>query len=242
MDPSRPRKSKKVKSNPERNVVCCVCGGEQKDQYEKFRTCSGCKEKLGTRRYFCSRACQKMDWKTHREWCGSHDFWEYPHKPLLAGDTDDFERRAPAALLCQMALIDSDPDVLYNIAPCTDNVVRFAIRDKMLNVSFRRLRDKAFTTRDPELIAILGQILVDAVHEQSSVVAEEDSLTARRIDNVLSQLVEEYNVPHIADMVLELLEEQKLDPLGRTQLQCVHEENMSKHPSDFWKGLARPLD
>lgn len=126
------RKSKRAKS------ICCVCGVEQKNQSEKFRSCSGCKEKLGTRRYFCSRyvnlastvsgsfllyatkifsACQKTDWKTHRERCGSQDFWDYPHKPLLAAEAN-FER--PTALRCQISLIDSSPDVLYNIAPGTD--------------------------------------------------------------------------------------------------------------------------
>ncbi|KAJ7872977.1 hypothetical protein B0H13DRAFT_2669351 [Mycena leptocephala] len=238
MEQNRSRKSKKAKSSTDRKVVCCVCGGEQEYQSEKFRSCSGCKEKLGTRRYFCSRACQKADWKTHREWCGSHDFWEYPHKPLLVTEAD-FER--PAALRCQIALIDSDPDVLYNIAPCTDDVVRFAIHDKMLNVSFRRVRDKAFTTRDPELIAILGQVLVGAVQKQEDG-AGNQTVTPLRIENVYSQLEEEYDVPDIADMILDLLHEQKLDPSGRTKLQCVHQENMSKHASDFWKGLASPLD
>ncbi|KAJ7812633.1 hypothetical protein B0H14DRAFT_2856393, partial [Mycena olivaceomarginata] len=145
------RKSKRAKS------ICCVCGVEQKNQLEKFRSCSGCKEKLGTRRYFCSRACQKTDWKTHREWCGSQDFWDYPHKPLLAAEAN-FER--PTALRCQISLIDSSPDVLYNIAPGTDDAVRFKISDKMLNVSFRRVRDNAFTTRDPHSIAVLAQVLV----------------------------------------------------------------------------------
>lgn len=62
-------------------------------------------------------ACQKTDWKTHREWCGSQDFWDYPHKPLLATPAT-FER--PAALRCQLALIDADPEVLYTLAPGTD--------------------------------------------------------------------------------------------------------------------------
>ncbi|KAJ7268168.1 hypothetical protein B0H12DRAFT_95931 [Mycena haematopus] len=55
MDRTPLRKSKKTKSGSDRNIICCVCGGEQKNQSEKFRSCSGCKEKLGTRRYFCSR-------------------------------------------------------------------------------------------------------------------------------------------------------------------------------------------
>jgi hypothetical protein len=111
----------------------------------------------------------------------------------------------------------------------------------MLNVSFRRVRDKAFTTRDPELIAILGQVLVGAVQKQEDG-AGNQTVTPLRIENVYSQLEEEYDVPDIADMILDLLHEQKLDPSGRTKLQCVHQENMSKHASDFWKGLASPLD
>ncbi|KAJ6537644.1 hypothetical protein B0H19DRAFT_1180560 [Mycena capillaripes] len=239
MEYTRSRKSKKEKFSKDRNVVCCVCGGEQKDQYEKFRTCSGCKEKLGMRRYFCSRTCQKTDWKTHREWCGSLNFWEYPHKPLLIAEAD-FER--PAALRCQIALIDSDPDVLYTIAPCTDDVVRFTICDRMLNVSFRRIRDQAFTTRDPELITVLGQVFVDAIQNQEEAESRDQALTAQRVDTLFNQLEEEYDVPDIADMVFDLLEEQSLDPLGHSRLQNIHQENMSKHPSDFWKGMARTLD
>ncbi|KAF7341136.1 MYND-type domain-containing protein [Mycena venus] len=250
MDQTRPHKFKsRGKSSADRkNIVCCVCGGEQKDQWEKFRSCSGCKEKIGARRYFCSRACQKTDWKTHREWCGSHDFWDYPHRPLLVAPAD-FER--PAALRCQLALIDADPDVLYTLAPGTDDVVRFTIHDKMLNVSFRRVRDKAFTTCDLEAIAILGQVLAGAVEaeaEGGAIEAEGGNQNlqtqeqmARRIDNVFSQLGAEYDVPapDIADTVLALMDEQMSNPAGNTRMQCVHQENMTKHPSDFWKALAR---
>ncbi|KAJ6462479.1 hypothetical protein C8R45DRAFT_940730 [Mycena sanguinolenta] len=231
------RKSKKAKSGSDRNLICCVCGAEQKNQSEKFRSCSGCKEKRGTRRYFCSRSCQKTDWKTHKEWCGSQDFWDYPHEPLLAVEAD-FER--PAALRCQIGLIDSAPDVLYNVAPGTDrgskNAMRFTIRDKMLDVSFRRIRDKAFMTRDPEAIAILGQVLVVAVKGEG----DSHTPTAQRIENLCSQLEEEYDAPGIGEIILALANEQ--DPFCRTTLQYVHQENMMKHPSDFWKALARPLD
>ncbi|KAJ7438221.1 hypothetical protein B0H11DRAFT_2254813 [Mycena galericulata] len=239
MDQTRPRKSKKAKgTHADRDITCAVCGGEQKNQSERFRICSGCKEKLGTRRYFCSRACQKTDWKTHKELCGSQDFWDYPHKALLSSDAD-FER--PAALRGQLALIDSDPDVLYNIAPGTDDVLRFTINDKMMNVSFRRVRDKAFTTRDLESIAILGQILVRAVEKEVS--ATSSSLTSR-IDQVYRQLEEEYAyaVRDIESLVSTLLDEQSLDPSHRTKLQCLHRENLAKHGSDFWKALAKPLD
>ncbi|KAJ7756061.1 hypothetical protein DFH07DRAFT_482850 [Mycena maculata] len=226
------RRSKKAKtSQAEQDVTCSVCDGEQKSQSERFRICSGCKEKLGTRRYFCSRACQKTDWKTHKEFCGSQDFWDYPHRPLLTFDAT-FER--PAALRCQIALIDTDPDVLYNIAPGTDDVVRFTIKDKMLNVSFRRVRDKAFTTLDPESIAILGQILVCAVEAEGNSTA--------RIAGVYRQLEEEYPMDGIAGMVGGLLDEQRRDPLNRTRLQCLHQENMAKHGSDFWRALVKSLD
>ncbi|KAJ7147922.1 hypothetical protein C8R43DRAFT_1009921 [Mycena crocata] len=248
MEQTRSRKSKKApKESVDRDVVCSVCGGAQKDQSERFRICSGCSEKLGTRRYFCSRACQKTDWKIHKEFCGSQDFWDYPHKPLLAADAD-FER--PAALRCQIALIDSDPDVLYHVAPGTDDVVRFRITDKMLNVSFRRVRDKAFMKRDPEAIAILGQTLVRAVEEEAvgpsptsgnAVVAEADS-TSTRIANVYSQLADEYSMPGIKYVVAGLLDDQEFDPARPTQLERLHQENMAKHGSDFWRALARPLD
>ncbi|KAF8181205.1 hypothetical protein K438DRAFT_2170037 [Mycena galopus ATCC 62051] len=193
----------------------------------------------------CS-ACQKTDWKTHKESCGSQDFWDYPHKPLLTSEAN-FER--PAALRCQMSLLESSPDVLYNVAPGTDlftqservskDALRFTIRDKMLSVSFRRVRDKAFMTRDPESIAILGEVLVTAVEAE----AEEPSHTpiARRTENVCSQLEEEYDMP-VSDMIFALLNEQMLDPSSRSRLQCLHEENLTNHPSDFWRALARPLD
>ncbi|KAJ7138128.1 hypothetical protein C8R44DRAFT_341126 [Mycena epipterygia] len=241
MEQTRARKSKKAKASTgaDRDTVCSVCGGEQKNQSERFRICSGCKEKLGTRRYFCSRACQKTDWKTHKEFCGSQDFWEYPTRPLLT-TAADFER--PAALRCQIALIDSNPDILYNIAPCTDDVVRFEIKNEMMDVSFRRVRDKAFTTRDPESIAILGQILVGAVGAEGVSTGEPAASAQRRIDELYKQLEEEYGIPDIEIMVSNLRNEQELDPLHRTKLDCLHQEHISMHPSDFWKALARPLD
>ncbi|KAJ6607209.1 hypothetical protein B0H10DRAFT_2439731 [Mycena sp. CBHHK59/15] len=239
MERLRPRKSKKSKPNTsvDRDVRCAVCGSEQKNQSERFRVCSGCKEQTGTKRYFCSRACQKADWKTHKDFCGSQDFWDYPHKPLLRVDAQ-FER--PAALRCQIALIDSDPDVLYNIAPCTDDALRFAISDKMMNISFRRVRDKAFLTRDPESIAALGQTLVSALETEET--SSGMSPTAARVAQMYRQLEDEYAMSDIEAMVLELLNEQRLDPLSRTKLECLHQENMAKHGSEFWKALARPID
>ncbi|KAJ6563593.1 hypothetical protein DFH09DRAFT_1278858 [Mycena vulgaris] len=234
MEQTRPRRSKKAKIT-DRDTICSVCGSAQRNQSEHFRICSGCKEKLGTRRYFCSRACQKADWKTHKEFCGSQDFWDYPHAPLLDAAAD-FER--PAALRCQIALIDAYPDVLYNIAPCTDDVVRVEITDKMLNVSFRRVRDKAFTTRDPESIATLGQTLVRALEMEADWDA---GRIVSRIDQLYRQLEAEYGVSGIERMILDLLDEQNFDPSHRTQLECLHQDNMAKHASDFWKALARPI-
>ncbi|KAK7019531.1 MYND-type domain-containing protein [Favolaschia claudopus] len=222
---------RKSKSTPDRNVSCCVCGGLQKDQSSKFRTCSGCKEKLGVRRYYCSRACQKDDWKTHREWCGSKDFWEYPHHPLLASEAN-FAR--PPALSCQLALIDSSPDILYNIAPGTDDAFRYTITDdKMLSVSFRRARDKAFSTRDLESIVLLGEALVAAVEAAAS-----ETPLDLRVENVYRQLREEYDAPGVKDVIVAL---RRGDGEG-LMLERVHQDNMTNHPSDFWRAMARPMD
>ncbi|KAJ7290197.1 hypothetical protein C8J57DRAFT_338308 [Mycena rebaudengoi] len=233
------RKSKKTKrsSGAERDVRCSVCGSSQKAQIERFRICSGCKETLGIKRYFCSRACQKTDWKTHKESCGSQDFWDYPCKPLLDAKAQ-FER--PPALRCQIALIDSNPDVLYNILPCTNDAVRFGITNKMMNTSFRRVRDNAFLTRDPRSIAILGETLVRAAEMDD--VAAGRPVSAQRLTDICKQLEEEYGTPNVHGMVLDLLDEQNHDPLYRTSLECLHQENMANHGSDFWKALAKPLD
>ncbi|KAJ7453191.1 hypothetical protein FB451DRAFT_1565737 [Mycena latifolia] len=235
MEETRPRRSKKAKTTGiDRNCICSVCGGEQRNQAERFRICSGCKEKLGIKRYFCSRACQKADWKTHRDFCGSQDFWDYTHKPLLGAEAS-FER--PVALRCQIALIDSNPDVLYHVAPGTDDVLRFDISDKMLKVSFCRVRDKAFTTHDPESIAILGQTLLGAVELEAVPVGK-----TQRVSNLFRQLEEEYGVLDIESVVASLQDDQTLDPTHRTKLDCLHQENITRHPSDFWKALAKPID
>ncbi|KAJ7087667.1 hypothetical protein B0H15DRAFT_300181 [Mycena belliarum] len=231
MEEVRPRRSKKAKaSGADRNSVCSVCSAEQQHQAERFRICGGCKDKLGIRRYFCTRACQKADWKTHKEWCGSQDFWDYPHKPLLGADAD-FEQ--PAALRCQIALIDASPDVLYTIAPGTDDVLRFEIADKMLNVTFRRVRDKAFASRDPVSIAILGQTLVGAVEINGAVDG-----SARRVTNLLEQLEGEYGVHDVEQLIATACDAQGEDSL----LGYRHEENIVKHPSDFWRAMSKSLD
>ncbi|KAJ7706695.1 hypothetical protein B0H17DRAFT_1174754 [Mycena rosella] len=227
MEQSRPRRSKKAKVTARggQDKVCVVCSAEQKNQSEKFRVCSGCKDKLGIRRYFCSRACQRTDWKTHRDVCGSMDFWDYPHTPLLDAPAD-FARSA--ALRSQIALIGASPEVLYTVAPTTDDALRLEIKDKMLNVSFRRVRDKAFTTCDPKSIAILAQTLVGAVEAQA---LDPDA----RVENVYKQLEDEYGFPgtDIAAVVAEL------EPGA---LERLHQEDMARHPSGFWKALARPID
>jgi hypothetical protein len=105
----------------------------------------------------------------------------------------------------------------------------------MLNVSFRRVRDNAFTTRDPHSIAVLAQVLVTAVEGEVG----SNTPMAQRITNLISQLEEEYDMLGIGDMVFDLL---KLDPSRHTGLQFLHQENVTNHPSDFWKSLARALN
>lgn len=120
--------------------------------------------------------------------------------------------------------------------------MRFEIKNEMMNVSFRRVRDKAFTARDPESIAVLGQTLVGAL-ETEEISAGKPSVSAqRRIDELYKQLEEEYGIPDIEIMVSDLQNEQKLDPSHRTKLDCLHQEHMSTHTSDFWKALTRPFD
>ncbi|KAJ7835689.1 hypothetical protein B0H13DRAFT_2424011 [Mycena leptocephala] len=157
------------------------------------------------------------DWKPHEGFQVSGDFWDYPRRPFL-GFTD---LHRSAALRCQLALIDSDPDVLYHITPNTDGVLRYRITDKKMSVSFCRVRDTAVMTRNSECIAILAQTLV------AWVVTQDPTTDLRRIDAVYRQLEEEYAVPDVGRMVVRLVKEYKLTPSAT--LRWFHEVNMAKH-------------
>ncbi|KAJ7920433.1 hypothetical protein B0H13DRAFT_1867643 [Mycena leptocephala] len=182
----------------------------------------------------CAGACKYADWKPHEGFRAHEDFWEYPRTPFLC--FKDFD--CSAALRCQLALIDSDPDVLHHIAPNTDvrvdsfclldslmlmslqGALRFRIGDQKMSVSFRRIRDTAFMTRDSECIAILAQTLVAAVELENSTA---DS--GPHIDAVYRQLGEEYAVHDVKSMIVRLQEEYKLT----VALPWFHEVNMAKH-------------
>lgn len=72
--------------------------------------------KFSRYRRFTIRACKYADWRPHEGFWVSDDFWDYPRRPFLPFNDLD----CSAALRCQLALIDSDPDVLYHLAPNTD--------------------------------------------------------------------------------------------------------------------------
>ncbi|KAJ7868962.1 hypothetical protein B0H14DRAFT_2728484 [Mycena olivaceomarginata] len=77
-----------------------------------------------------------------------------------------------------------DSDMLYHLAPNTDNTLRFQITDMKQNVSFRHDQDTARAC-----IAILAQTLVAAVEIQES-----NTDLGQYIDAVYQQLKEEYGV------------------------------------------------
>ncbi|KAJ7794404.1 hypothetical protein B0H13DRAFT_1935229 [Mycena leptocephala] len=160
------------------------------------------------------------------------DVYDYSHRPLLAANLN-FERST--ALLCQCFLIDSTPEIVYNIAPASDKTFRFKIKDSDLNVSFRRVRDKALLMHSSECIAVLAQTLVEAVTSERL----RTDLNVH-VNEVYKQLEEEFCIHDLSDLVCRLEEEQrKLDPSQyfRTALQLLHHANLIKRGPSFWKAL-----
>ncbi|KAJ7855278.1 hypothetical protein B0H14DRAFT_3865237 [Mycena olivaceomarginata] len=199
----------------DRYIICVGCREEQRNLSDSLL-----EGNVGTTKYFCSLACKYADWRPHEGFWVSDDFWDYPRRPFLPFNDLD----CSAALRCQLALIDSDPDVLYHLAPNTDNALRFQIIDAKQNVSFRRVRDTAIVARDSECIAILAQALVAAIEIQES-----NADLGQRIDAVYRQLEEEYGVRGIGSMVLSLLQEYGIDSSSRSAtLQWFHALNMAK--------------
>ncbi|KIM20098.1 hypothetical protein M408DRAFT_310377 [Serendipita vermifera MAFF 305830] len=50
--------------------VCDGCRKASDEEDNLLHACAGCMKRLGVPAYYCSRACQKKTWKTHKLICG----------------------------------------------------------------------------------------------------------------------------------------------------------------------------
>ncbi|KIM20602.1 hypothetical protein M408DRAFT_30233 [Serendipita vermifera MAFF 305830] len=87
------RRAEVQRSNPlNAPDVCIVCSTEA-----EIYTCSTCSRDAIVHDYYCSRSCQKADWKRHRVTCGAKYLWP-PHLAHISNAEDQavvkFERNA----------------------------------------------------------------------------------------------------------------------------------------------------
>ena len=95
------RQSEKAANDP-MTKVCAGCQKSQSDISEPLKRCAKCQTQC-----YCSRECQKADWKTHKKVCASNqqnkpkattdfDAMPGPMKDIFKGvQGDDFLRRLP---------------------------------------------------------------------------------------------------------------------------------------------------
>ncbi|KIM83919.1 hypothetical protein PILCRDRAFT_87864 [Piloderma croceum F 1598] len=162
-------------------IACENCRKVQEDLKTKhFMCCTVCKQKMDRKVFYCSRVCQKDDWKhRHKLICGKPLTVQNaeatavppPDTPYLAAHRGPAptEKIGPAvggfkrspALSFQINNLDANSinniDYIFiNPAGCPKTVTIHHPLEKSI---FREFRNKAFTTGDANAIAALGQFL-----------------------------------------------------------------------------------
>ncbi|KAJ7731203.1 hypothetical protein B0H16DRAFT_1773024 [Mycena metata] len=167
------KQSRRYSTHPGPRVSLCEsCGISESPGGERFMRCKACTEKVSRQIYYCSRECQRKDWKRHKIICGkpmtvseSHESAisakPIPSTPGLIGPPVNGFKRSPA-LVYQVNMLNQNvaDDVDYLLVTRTQRVFRCKIEHPGEKRAFRTFRDMALTTGDRQAVAAMGEFLV----------------------------------------------------------------------------------
>ncbi|KAJ7144771.1 hypothetical protein C8R43DRAFT_1013981 [Mycena crocata] len=156
--------------------VCENCEKFETPGVQRFMRCKPCMENVSRKIHYCSRQCQREDWKIrHKRICGktmtlqeSEETANVSPKPAAASSTTpqidppaDGFKRSPA-LTYQVNLLKEHlkAGTDYILVTRTNRVFRLKIDDDNEKRAFRRFRELALNTGDREAVAAIGQFLV----------------------------------------------------------------------------------
>ncbi|KAJ7045204.1 hypothetical protein C8F04DRAFT_1068045 [Mycena alexandri] len=172
----RIRKQSRGYNTHPRVSLCENCGILESPGGERFMRCKACTEKVSRQIYYCSRECQRKDWKRHKIICGKPVTVSESHEsaipsprpvprasstPELIGPPINGFKRSPA-LVYQVNLLNQNvsDEIDYLLITRTKRVFRFKIEDPGEKRAFRRFRDAALGTGDQQAVAAMGEFLV----------------------------------------------------------------------------------
>ncbi|KAJ7127681.1 hypothetical protein C8R44DRAFT_733119 [Mycena epipterygia] len=136
----------------------------------KFQRCRECWEKLGREIKYCSRECQKSDWKpNHKAICGKPFDFDMVDKIAAASDSAPvptcftpvvgpavagFKRSTGLSYIISRTCLRPLAD--YLIMPTLETEIAVDFLDAEVKKMFRVFREKAFTTGDREAVAVMA--------------------------------------------------------------------------------------
>jgi len=162
----------------------------------KFMVCGTCKYKLEFVVHYCSRACQKADWPSHKKHCGKekvakklrgtiHDqSWQYSHilehLPFVPQSTpqddvsttgSEFGTPHPSfphspALQRQVALLENNRDVDYFLFDEADRPIAVVLNDSYLKINFRQFRFQAMFGPEQFGVESMAELLIKIVADR----------------------------------------------------------------------------
>ncbi|KAJ7696812.1 hypothetical protein B0H17DRAFT_1053144 [Mycena rosella] len=158
-------------------AVCDNCRKHETPGAQRFMRCKPCIENVARRVYYCSRQCQREDWKfRHKRICGKAMTLKESEEtacisptpatpsatltPKISPPINGF-KRSPA-LAYQVNLLNENitAGTDYILITRTQRVFRLKVDDDNEKRAFRTFRDAALTTGDESSVAAIGQFLV----------------------------------------------------------------------------------
>ncbi|KAJ7857534.1 hypothetical protein B0H13DRAFT_1158315 [Mycena leptocephala] len=159
-------------------AVCESCEKTETPGEERFMRCKACMDNVSRKVYYCSRQCQREDWKVrHKRICGkamtvkeSEETANVPLKPSAPLSADSPQiigppingfKRSPA-LIYQVNLLNENAaaETDYLLITRTQRVFRLKIDDKYEKRRVPHIPPLGLTTGDREAVATIGQFLV----------------------------------------------------------------------------------
>ncbi|KAJ7439953.1 hypothetical protein FB451DRAFT_142725 [Mycena latifolia] len=171
------KKSAQERKSYARVSICENCRKHETPGGQRFMRCKPCMENVSRKYYYCSRQCQREDWKLrHKRICGKamtlkesqetanispHPVAPSPALTAKISPPIDGFKRSPA-LVYQVNLLNETfvAGADYVLITRTQRVFRLKVDDANEKRAFRTFRDAALTTGDAAAVAAIGQFLV----------------------------------------------------------------------------------
>ncbi|KAJ7753169.1 hypothetical protein B0H16DRAFT_1690831 [Mycena metata] len=165
----------------------------------KFSRCRSCMDNLKREIFYCSRSCQKADWKhRHKDICGKTlNYAEstkiVPHPTELKNASgrigppvNGYKR--PFPLVRQVTMLNEAPSIDYYLANSQNRDVDLKMADSITPI-FRATRETACTTGNIEVIAAFTHFLCWSVNVQGL-----NTKYGLSPAGVVTQLAREFNI------------------------------------------------